>query len=153
MSKKNHKSVSTRKSSKIKSVKKSIKVVRINSARAKAAKSVKVSKPVLTVESMINSIVEAIQYKFADDKTAPGLTISKLKNEDFYVSVVRFGSYFGKEKMVEYKARGNGLMNVLMQVADQIIQDQEETNPIVQLSKHLFTTERNVSSMVIYDME
>lgn len=148
MSKKTQKLIAKAKSSK-KSIKKTVKIVRSNKVRAKSVKI----KPVLTVESMINSIVEAIQYKFADDKTAPGLTISKLKNEDFYVSVVRFGSYFGKEKMVEYKARGNGLMNVLMQVANQIIQDQEETNPIVLLSKHLFTTERNVSSMVIYDME
>lgn len=152
MSKKIHKSSAVKaakaKSSK-KSVKKTAKVVRSNNNRVKLVKV----KPVLTVESMINSIVEAIQYKFADDKTAPGLTISKLKNEDFYVSVVRFGSYFGKEKMVEYKARGNSLMNVLMQVADQIIQDQEETNPIVQLSKYLFTTEQNVSEITIYDME
>lgn len=163
---KSSKSISTRKPSpsripskiiKSKSVSKSAQIVRSRPSRSSSNRTtvskVKTSKTPMSVSGMINLITDAIQYKFADDKSAPGLTISKLKNGDVYVSVVRFGSYFGKDKMVEYKARSTNLMTSLMDVACQIIEDQEETNPIAQLSKHLFTTEKNVSSMVIYDME
>lgn len=85
---------------------------------------------------MITLITNAIQFKFKTDKTAPGLTIAKLKNGEVYVSVVRFNAPFGKERKVEYKSRATDMMTALCDIARQIT-GEVEVNPVDQLSRYL----------------
>jgi len=91
----------------------------------------------MSVEGLIALITDAIQYKFKGDKTAPGLTIAKLRNGEMYASVVRFSAPFGKDKMVEYKAAGTSLLSVLYDVAQQIVKAEVSVNPVDELSRYM----------------
>ena len=91
----------------------------------------------MSIEEMIKLITDAIQFKFKGDKTAPGLTIARLKNGEMYVSVVRFNAPFGKDKRVEYKARNHDLIASLYDIARQITNQDVETNPIDQLTRYI----------------
>lgn len=91
-----------------------------------------------SVESLMNLITEAIQFKFASDPSSPGLLISKLKTGDRYVSVVRFKSAFGKDKVVAFKAREPSLLEALSNVAKQIANDGANArNPVDELRAQL----------------
>ncbi len=90
----------------------------------------------ISIDEMITLITNAIQFKFKTDKTAPGLTIAKLKNEEIYVSVVRYNAPFGKEKKVEYKSRSKDMMSALCDIARQIT-GEVNVNPVDQLSRFL----------------
>lgn len=146
-----------------KSSKSNVRFGKISSVKTtKAAKIVKtVRKPAIsmknknsfTVEEMIHLVTEAIQFKFKGDKSEPGLTISKLKNGDMYVSIVRFNGYFGKDKSVAFKARGTTLLGALCDVAQQITKVEAEENPLEQLSKYLHSSPKDVSDILIYDAD
>lgn len=89
----------------------------------------------LSAEKLMDLICNAISYKFADDQTSPGLTISKLKNGIYYVSVVRYKSAFGKDKIVEFKAQSTlSLIDALNMLAKQIVDDgSQKRNPLDEL--------------------
>lgn len=70
------------------------------------------------IEVIINTLTKAISYKYREDKTAPGLTISALK-KGFYCSVVRYNGAFGSGKEVVCKAKSDSLFNALKSVAIQ----------------------------------
>jgi hypothetical protein len=91
----------------------------------------------MSIEEMIKLITEAIQFKYSGDKTAPGLTIARLKNGVMYVSIIRYSAPFGKDKQVEYKARNHDLIAALYDVACQITDQTMDTNPLDQLSRYL----------------
>jgi hypothetical protein len=92
----------------------------------------------ISVEALLQSIAEAIQFKFPGDPSAPGILVSRLKHGEMYVSIVRFKAAFGKEKVVQYKSRQKTLLAALEDVATQIIADTNvPKNPIDQLRDQL----------------
>lgn len=91
-----------------------------------------------TVESLLGLITEAIQFKFSSDPSSPGVLVSKLRNGEVYVSVVRFMAAFGKDKEVAYKAKETTLLAALENVAKQIVSDNTtKRNPLEELRAQL----------------
>jgi hypothetical protein len=91
----------------------------------------------ISIENLLQSIMEAVQFKFPNDPSAPGVLVSRLKNGEIYVSVVRFKAAFGKEKTVQYKAKEKTLGKALENIATQIVSDTVAKNPIEQLRDQL----------------
>lgn len=75
-----------------------------------------------TTEQLIEKLTNAISFKFKDDPTSPGLTISKLRN-GHYCSVVRYpkGGTGVKSKLVVCKAQGNNLSSTLKELANKFV--------------------------------
>lgn len=91
-----------------------------------------------TVESLLGLVTEAIQFKFSSDPSSPGVLVSKLRNGETYVSVVRFMAAFGKDKEVAYKAKESTLLAALENVAKQIVADTTvKRNPVEELRVQL----------------
>jgi len=72
------------------------------------------------VEIVIDKLTKAISYKYREDKTAPGLTISALK-KGYYCSVIRYNGAFGAGKEVVCKAKSNSLLDALENVSNQFL--------------------------------
>lgn len=73
----------------------------------------------ITTQQLIEKLTNAISFKFKDDATSPGLTISHLKTNSFYCSVVRYpkGSATVKNKVVVCKSEDNTLAGAVEKVA------------------------------------
>jgi len=65
---------------------------------------------------LLETLTQAIVFKYSDDKTAPGVTVSNLKGR-YYASVVRYDGAFGKGKTVVCHATEDTLPNALQAVA------------------------------------
>jgi len=92
-----------------------------------------------TTEQLVNALTQAISYKFREDKTAPGLTVSALK-KGYYCSIVRYDGPFAREKKVVCKAKGDTLQAALREVADQFLNsDNTPKDPVQELSSLLRT--------------
>ncbi len=88
----------------------------------------------VTTEQLIDAITQAVAYKFREDKTAPGLTVSALK-KGYYCSIVRYDGPFAREKKVVCKAKSDTLQGALRQVADEFLNsDKTPKDPVQQLS-------------------
>lgn len=86
-----------------------------------------------TTEQLVNAITQAVSYKFRDDKTAPGLTVSALKS-GYYCSIVRYDGPFARDKKVVVKAKATTLNDALRSVADQFLtSDATPKDPVQQL--------------------
>jgi hypothetical protein len=79
----------------------------------------------LNNEQLIDKLTKAISYRYRDDKTAPGLTVSALK-KGYYCSVVRYTGAFAKDKIVVCKAKANSLKDALINVTSQFL----DTHPV-----------------------
>jgi hypothetical protein len=66
----------------------------------------------MNIEILIDKLTKAISYRYRDDKTAPGLTVSALK-KGYYCSVVRYQGAFAKDKVVVCKAKADLLSAAL----------------------------------------
>ena len=87
-----------------------------------------------TTEQLLNAITQAVSYKFREDKTAPGITVSALK-KGYYCSIVRYDGPFARDKKIVCKARGETLQAALRDVADQFLtSDNTPKDPVQQLS-------------------
>lgn len=87
----------------------------------------------ITTEQLINAITQAVSYKFRDDKTAPGLTVSALK-KGYYCSIVRYDGPFARDKKVVCKAKADTLQGALRDVADQFLNnDKAPRDPVQEL--------------------
>jgi hypothetical protein len=85
------------------------------------------------VEVLLDKLTRAISYRYKDDKTAPGLTVSVLK-KGYYCSVVRYQGAFAKDKVVAFKARGETLAEALNDLTTQFLKsDMVPTNPVEEL--------------------
>lgn len=73
-----------------------------------------------STEQLISAITQAVSYKFRDDKTAPGLTVSALK-KGYYCSIVRYDGPFARDKKVVVKAKADTLDGALREVATQFL--------------------------------
>lgn len=86
---------------------------------------------VTTTEQLVSALTQAISYKFRDDKTAPGLTVSALK-KGYYCSIVRYDGPFAREKKVICKAKADTLDAALRGVADQFLTNNKTPKDPVQ---------------------
>lgn len=76
----------------------------------------------MTTEQLIDKLTKAITFTYKADPTAPGLTVSSLKNGEFYCSVVRWtGTGKTAKKNVVCKARSNSLDGTLKSLAQQFV--------------------------------
>ena len=69
---------------------------------------------------LLNKLTDAVSFKFADDKTSPGITVSKLKN-GYYCSIVRYNGAFAREKEVVCNATGSSLTETLKSLATNFV--------------------------------
>jgi hypothetical protein len=90
----------------------------------------------LNVEELITLISDAIQFRFSEDPTSPGLLVSRLRKGGIYASVLRYEKAFGQGKKVAYKARGTDLLAVLQELAQKVAEDGSD-NPLQTLRKRL----------------
>lgn len=69
-------------------------------------------------QELIDKLTNAISFKFKEDATSPGLTISRLRR-GFYCSVVRYpkGAATAKNKVVVCKAEAADLDSAIKSVA------------------------------------
>lgn len=92
-----------------------------------------------TTEQLIDAITQAVSYKFREDKTAPGLTVSALK-KGYYCSIVRYDGPFARDKKIVCKAKADSLQEALRSVADQFLNnDQAPKDPVQKLDALLRT--------------
>lgn len=90
------------------------------------------------VKEVIDKLTNAISYKFKDDGTSPGLTISRLKQGQYYCSVVRYpaGAASKKNKIVVCKAEAGTLDAAVKAVAQAfLIHADYKPNPIETLAE------------------
>lgn len=71
----------------------------------------------MNTDQLMDKLVKAISYRYAEDKTSPGVTISALK-KGYYCSVVRYDGAFAKGKQVVCTGRGVTLEAALQDVAN-----------------------------------
>lgn len=91
----------------------------------------------ISVEQLVDHLTKAISYKFRDDKTAPGLTVSALK-KGYYCSIVRYDGPFARDKKVLCKAKADTLSQALRAVADQFLNsDAAPKDPVQELNSLL----------------
>jgi len=89
----------------------------------------------LTTEQLIDKLTKAISFKFKEDKTAPGLTVSALK-KGYYCSIVRYEGPFARNKVVVCKAKGKTLPEALNELTTTFLTAQDNpTDPIQDLRK------------------
>lgn len=90
------------------------------------------------VQEVIDKLTNAISYKFKDDGTSPGLTISRLKQGQYYCSVVRYpsGAASKKNKVVVCKAEASTLEDAVKGVAVAfLVHADYKPNPIEALAE------------------
>lgn len=85
-------------------------------------------------QTLLETLTKAIVFKYSDDKTAPGVTVSALKGR-FYASIVRYDGAFGKGKNVVCNATEDTLPLALQSVANKFLGTvkQAPKNPIDEL--------------------
>jgi hypothetical protein len=88
----------------------------------------------MTTDQLLDKLTDAVSFKFKEDKTAPGVTTSKLA-KGYYCSVVRYDGAFAKGKKVFCSARGDTLPAALKNLATAFVaQSGVPKNPIQELS-------------------
>jgi hypothetical protein len=89
----------------------------------------------MTTDQLMEKLTDAISYKFREDKTAPGVTTSRLK-KGYYCSVVRYDGAFAKGKQVVCSARGDSLTSALKSLAASFVTvAAEPKNPVQELDE------------------
>lgn len=93
----------------------------------------------MSTQELVDKISKAISFKYGDDASSPGLQVSFLKkgpNKDkFYVSIVRYGKAFGKDKAVLCASTSPVLDEALQDVAVKFLSiDPVQETPIDQLN-------------------
>jgi hypothetical protein len=74
----------------------------------------------MNTEILIDKLTKAISYRYRDDKTAPGLTVSALK-KGYYCSVIRYEGAFARDKVVVCKAKADTLTVALNDLTTQFL--------------------------------
>lgn len=70
----------------------------------------------MNTQVLLDTLIKAVSFKFKEDKTSPGVTISRLKH-GYYASVVRYESAFAKGKSVVCSAKADTLDGALQSLA------------------------------------
>jgi hypothetical protein len=71
-------------------------------------------------DNLLDKLTNAVTFKFKEDKTAPGVTVSRLK-KGYYCSVVRYSGAFAKGKQVVCHARGDDLHTTIKTLATSFV--------------------------------
>lgn len=91
----------------------------------------------MSTDQLMDKLTSAVSFKFKEDKTAPGVTVSKLKT-GYYCSVVRYTDAFGKGKKVVCKAKGDSLPVALATLAQSFVAlSAQPKNPVDELRDEL----------------
>jgi len=89
----------------------------------------------MDTDQLLNKLTNAVSYRFNEDKTSPGVTVSRLKS-GYYCSVVRYEGAFGKDKQVVCKARGDSLSSALELLARSFVaMSNQPKNPVQELEE------------------
>lgn len=89
------------------------------------------------VGDLVVKLANAVSFKYKEDKTCPGVTVSRLKNGDYYCSIVRYDGPFAKEKVLVAKSRAEDLQSALVSVSQTFLNKCEEDkkkDPLEELS-------------------
>lgn len=70
----------------------------------------------MNTQVLLDTLIRAVSFKYKEDKTCPGVTISRLKN-GYYCSVVRYEAAFAKGKSVVCSAKADTLDSALQNLA------------------------------------
>lgn len=70
----------------------------------------------MDTEQLLDKLTNAISFRFSDDKTAPGVTVARLKG-GYYCSIVRYAGAFAKDKEVVCSAKEKSLAATLKTLA------------------------------------
>ena len=84
-------------------------------------------------EQLMDKLASAVSYKYREDKTAPGITVSRLKN-GFYCSIVRYNGAFAKGKVIVCSARADNYSAALKEVAQKFLVQQAK-DPVQELGE------------------
>lgn len=91
----------------------------------------------MNIEQLMDKLTDAVAFKFKDDKTAPGVTVSRLK-KGYYCSVVRYGGAFARDKQVVCHVRGDDLPTALTSLAKTFVSmNAQPKNPVQELQDEL----------------
>lgn len=85
-------------------------------------------------DEYVKLIAESLTFLYGDDMTCPGIILSRLKNGNYYVSLSRYDSAFGKGRRIIYKSQAADMEEVLKNAAEYIVK-QKVDNPISALSE------------------
>jgi len=89
------------------------------------------------VGELLDRVSKAIDYKYPDDPTRPGIIFSYIPAKQmFYAGISRYKKAFGKEKYTAFKAYGDSPEEVLTRVADFVVKE-KRPDPIHDLEKML----------------
>lgn len=93
----------------------------------------------MDTDTLIDKLTEAATFRFKEDKTCPGVTISKIKNnKGYYCSIVRYDGAFAKGKEVICKVRAQKLSEALLSLAQKFVSlSVTPKDPVQQLSDEL----------------
>lgn len=70
----------------------------------------------MNTEVLLDKLAKAVSFKFKEDKTAPGVTVSVLK-KGYYCSVVRYSGAFAKGKVVVCAAKADTMNGAIEEAA------------------------------------
>ena len=90
-----------------------------------------------TNDELIKKLTRAVSYRFKDDGSAAGVTLSFLPTGKFYGSIVRYKSPFGKNKEVAFKVTHADLSEVLKSLANFVVSTPKVKNPLDELNEVL----------------
>lgn len=91
----------------------------------------------MNTEILLDKLTKAVSFRFKEDKTAPSVVISALKN-GYYCSVVRYNGAFAKGKVVVCSAKDNTLDGALEELAKEFLTKiTNALNPLQELESHL----------------
>jgi hypothetical protein len=74
----------------------------------------------MNTEQLMDKLTKAVSFKYATDKTAPGVTVASLK-KGYYCSVVRYDGAFARGKVVVCSAKGETLPLALKELANKFV--------------------------------
>ena len=78
----------------------------------------KLEKDMSSEITLLDKLTKAIAFAYKTDKTAPGVTVAALPKGQYYCSVVRYDSAFGKGKKVVCSAQGDTIGAAVKATAD-----------------------------------
>lgn len=94
----------------------------------------------MDTQVLLDKLTKAVSFKFNEDKTAPGVTVSSLK-KGYYCSVVRYSGAFAKGKVVVCSAHADTLDGAIEMAAKLFLTQVAVTrDPLQELDAQLRST-------------
>lgn len=74
----------------------------------------------MSTDQLMDKLIRAVSYRYKEDKTVPGVTVSALK-KGYYCSVVRYGGAFARDKKVVCNAKADDLAGALTALTNKFL--------------------------------